>query len=372
MDPITLWIFFLATGWIIRSLAEDVIAAIAHARGRPYTSPRIVRREARQRLAQERIAAGGSPPLTIVFSEWVAQRVANPPERRWLNEARAYLDLRIADGFEDARTRHEQRRAERLADRQPRPDPAGGHTRHDSTVPDDTVDDSIVDAEIVEPQPGSRWVSTVPKCSRCHKPMGRDFLRDNDRHADGTVTVPLKCWDCGTTSEHTVPDPLPRACRVCSAPGVSLTSGGLCSACYAAGKANDEPADPAPPPPPPPTPALPASDPTRKDSLVSQPHTINGDVGSPREALAYCEETLGLNQSCRNEIEIATNQLRGAGVGDTFLQIVGAAYTATDTFNSVVAGGRVRYARHVMHQADLASDPDLRSTLVGYLSADKA
>lgn len=371
MDPITLWIFFLATGWIIRSLAEDVIAAIAHARGRPYTSPRIVRREARQRLAEERIAAGGSPPLTIVFSQWVAQRVANPPERRWLNEARAYLDLRIADGFEDARIRHEQRRAERL--RQAHPDPASDHTRHDSTVPDDTVDDSIVDAEIVEPQPGSWWVSTVPKCPTCGKPMIRDDGRDDREHADGTVTVPLKCYGCDTVSEHTVPDPMPRACRACSVPGVPLTSDGLCSACYAAGKANDEPADPAPPPPPPPTPALPASAViTRKDSPVSQPHTINGDVGSPREALAYCEETLGLNQACRNEIEIATNQLRGAGVGDTFLQIVGAAYAATDTFNSVVAGGRVRYARHVMHQADLASDPDLRSTLVGYLSADKA
>lgn len=365
MDPITLWILFLATGWIIRALVEDGAAAVAAARGHPYVSPRVVRREARQRLALERISAGGSPPLTIVFSERLADRIANPPERQWLRELREYLALVIADGFEDARTRHEDKRAEKRRPEQP----STSRSRRSDPATED-VEDDIVDAELVEPKPGTRWVSTVPKCPRCHKPMVRDDGRDSDRHADGTVTVPLKCYGCGTTSEHTVPDPLPRACRVCSTEDMRLTSDGRCSSCYAASKANEAP-DPAPPPPPepPPPPALPAPEPTRKDPSMT--NTINGDVGSPSEALAYCEQTLGLNTACINELDVALAGLRGAGCGQQFLDIVAGGLTAADIFDSRVGGARVRYAKHVLTHADLTSDPDLCNTLRGYLAADK-
>lgn len=132
-------------------------------------------------------------------------------------------------------------------------------------------------------------------------------------------------------------------------------------------------AEPDPPPTAPPnrsTPALPAPDPTRKDLSVTS--TINGDVGSPREALEYCEQTLGLNTACRGEIDVALANLRGAGCGQAFLNVIASGLGTADVFHNAVSGARVRYAKHVIAHADLASDPDLRNTLVGYLSADKA
>jgi hypothetical protein len=292
VDPITLWILILATGWIIRALVEDGAAAVAAARGHPYVSPRIVRREARQRLALERISAGGSPPLTIVFSEKLANRIANPPERTWLRELREYLALVVADGFEDARVRHEQKRAEKRQERPTadprRPAPAG-----------EGFDDDIVDAELVDPEP-------EPSPEPEHDPE--------------------------KPREHPPPPP---------PPGPSHNS----------------------------TPALPAPDPTRKDPSVT--NTINGDVGSPSEALAFCERTLDLNTACINEIDVALACLRGAGCGQQFLDIITGGLTAADVFHNAVSGARVRYAKHVLTHADLTSDPDLRNTLQGYLSADK-
>jgi len=101
-------------------------------------------------------------------------------------------------------------------------------------------------------------------------------------------------------------------------------------------------------------------------------NTINGDIGSPSEALAFCEHTLDLNIACINEIDVALANLRGAGCGQQFLDIITGGLTAADIFHHAVSGARVRYARHVLTHADLASDPDLRNTLQGYLSADKA
>jgi hypothetical protein len=133
------------------------------------------------------------------------------------------------------------------------------------------------------------------------------------------------------------------------------------------------PEDPPPPPPSDPPnrsiPALPAPDPTRKDSSVT--NTINGDVGSPAEALAFCEQTLDLNKACCNEIDIALAGLRGAGCGQGFLDIITGGLTAADIFDNKVRGASVRYAKHVLAHADLTSNPDLKKTLLGYLSADK-
>lgn len=293
MDPITLWILVLATGWILRALVEDGAAAVAAALGHPYVSPRIVRREARQRLALERVAAGGSPPLTVVLSEKLADRIANPPERTVLRGLREYLTAIAADGLEDAKTQHDLNRAERLAERPPAPD----RPRWSAPAAEE-FDDDIVDAELVDPEPE--------------------------------------------------PPPEPED--------------------------DHEPTYEAPPPPPAPpqnsTPALPAPDPTRKDLSVTS--TINGDVGSPREALEYCEQTLGLNTACRGEIDVALANLRGAGCGQAFLNVIGSGLGTADVFHNAVSGARVRYAKHVIAHADLTSDPDLRNTLVGYLSADKA
>lgn len=356
MDPITLWILFLATGWIIRALVEDGAAAVAAARGHPYVPPRVVRREARQRLALERISAGGSPPLTIVFSEKLADRIANPPEREWLRKAREYLTAVVADGFEDAKTRHEERRAEKRGEQPSAPSP-----RRPAPAAEEP-DDDIVDAELVEPTPGSVWRPAAPTCPECREPMTRDYSRDSHPHADGTVTFPFTCGGCDATSERTVRDPTPLLCAVCGGP-ITEEAGKTCPSCAAD---RPPPTDPAPPVP---TPAPPAADPTRKDPSMT--NTINGDVGSPSEALAYCEQTLDLNTACINELDVALACLRGAGCGQQFLDIVTGGLTAADIFHNAVGGARVRYAKHVLTHADLTSDPDLRNTLRGYLSADK-
>lgn len=291
LDPITLWLLVLATGWILRSLVEDGVAA---ARGHP--SPRIARHVDRQRLALERLANTGTPPLAMAISTRLVQRINNPPERRAWITLRSYLDDVIADAWEDARTRHEQRRAERMQAKQdPPPAAPPRRGRQADTAQED--DNPILDAEIVEPEPN---------------PEPELF-----------------------------PEP-------------------------------EVPREEAPPPAPPstnPTPALPAADPTRKDSSVT--NTINGDVGSPSEALAFCERTLDLNTACINEIDVALAGLRGAGCGQQFLDIITGGLTAADIFHNAVSGARVRYAKHVLTHADLTSDPDLRNTLQGYLSADK-
>lgn len=292
MDPITLWILILATGWIIRALVEDGAAAVAAARGHPYVSPRLVRREARQRLALERISAGGSPPLTIVFSEKLADRIANPPEREWLRKAREYLTAVVADGFEDARTRHEQKRAEKRGEQ-----PHAPSARRPAPAAEE-FDDDIVDAELVEPEP-----------------------------------------EPSPEPEPADPEPTPA-----------------------------EP-DPSPARPNNSTPALPAAAPTRKDSSVT--NTINGDVGSPAEALAFSDRVLDLNVACINEIDVALAGLRGAGCGQRFLDIITGGLTAADIFHTAVSGATVVYAKHVLTHADLTSNPDLKATLLGYLSADK-
>lgn len=99
--------------------------------------------------------------------------------------------------------------------------------------------------------------------------------------------------------------------------------------------------------------------------------TINGDVGSPAEALSFCEQTLDLNKACCNEIDIALANLRGAGCGQAFLDVITGGLTAADIFDIKVRGASVRYAKHVLTHADLTSNPDLKKTLLGYLSADK-
>lgn len=325
MDPITLWILVLATGWIIRALVEDGAAAVAAARGHPYTSPRIVRREARQRLALERIAAGGSPPLTVVFSEKLADRIANPPDRQWLREVREYLALIVADGFEDARTRHEDRRAEKRQGQPPGPNP-----RRPAPAVDD-IDADIVDADIVD--------DDRPVCEVCGRRY--DIADQHPLQVDMNYWYVPPCRSCWEAeSQRRTPDD-------------NTDVGG---ASREAPPSNS-------------TPALPAAASTRKDSSVT--NTINGDVGSPSEALQFCESTLDLNTACCNEIDTALAGLRGAGCGQGFLDIITGGLGAADIFHNAVSDARVRYARHVLAHADLTSDPDLRNTLVGYLSADK-
>lgn len=294
MDPVSFWILVLALGWVIRSLVEDGFAA---ARGHP--SPRIARRRERQHLALQRAAITGTPPLTVAISSRLAYRVANPPDRRALAAARDYLDQVIADGFEDARTRHEDRRHQRTPP-PPRSKPAPAA---------DWPDPDIHDVE---------WFDTPDNAP----PNEGAAPRPSGRHADN--------W-----------------------PGQDRPPG---------------PLDSTPPPAPAPVP-----EPTRKDHPpMTDPNTINGDVGSPAEALAYCEGALGLNAACSNEIDVALANLDAAGLGQGFLAIIGGGLAAADGFDGAVKQARVRYADHVATHADLSSDPDLRNTLLRYLSAARS
>jgi hypothetical protein len=109
VDPVTIWIFCLATAWVIRNLAEDGYAAV---RGR--TSPRIARRQAAYELAQKHAATTGTPTVGQAVTGRIADRIANP---RPPGPFRRYLSGLWEDSWEDAQERHEQRRERRAEQR---------------------------------------------------------------------------------------------------------------------------------------------------------------------------------------------------------------------------------------------------------------
>lgn len=100
MDPLTVWIFCLATAWFIRRAVEDGWASI---NGRE--SPRIAQRRAKQELAQQ-----GGRTIGQAVSGRIADRIAEPREAGPL---RRYLADLWEDSWEDARVRHEDRRRRR-------------------------------------------------------------------------------------------------------------------------------------------------------------------------------------------------------------------------------------------------------------------
>ena len=134
MDPITL-IMLAAALYFVRSVVEDGVAAV-----RGVESPRITRRRARQHLAEAYRASTGKPPLGLAIAGRLAERIEHPPERRAFREFRAFLDVVIADAWEDARIRHAVRRDGRQAEwkraqEQAREEAAAGRAAPDPTPP---------------------------------------------------------------------------------------------------------------------------------------------------------------------------------------------------------------------------------------------
>ncbi|WP_219414159.1 hypothetical protein [Pseudonocardia nigra] len=109
MDPVTIWIFCLATAWFIRRAVEDGYAAV---RGR--TSPRIARRQAAYELAQQQAAATGTPTIGQAATGRLANRIANP---RPPGPFRRYLSGLWEDSWNDAEERREERRRRRAEQR---------------------------------------------------------------------------------------------------------------------------------------------------------------------------------------------------------------------------------------------------------------
>lgn len=323
MDPLTLTLVFaMAAGWFVRNAVEDGLATW---RGRE--SPRIARRRARHDLDLARQRAGDGPTIGQAVTGRVAHRIANPPDR---HPALEYLALRWADAWDEATERHNDRVRRRAIERAraadaERDDPAGPRDRTDYA--------DIHDAEEVDQPPPDD---------------------DRDGQPDESTGRPHR-W----------------ACQKCGAPADGL----LCDDCLGLNRPrpepepDDRPGDTSQTPGP-----LPDQEPvtTRKDPPVSTPNTINGDVGSPTEALAFCAGALDLNTAVVYELATATDNLRGEGVGEDFLAILEQARDAVGGCSFAVDGARTLYADHVAAQADLLSDPDLRDTVTGYLSADRA
>lgn len=101
---------------------------------------------------------------------------------------------------------------------------------------------------------------------------------------------------------------------------------------------------------------------------VTAPQIISGDIGSPQEALAFCDANLQVNGAALDALDTVINNLAGEGVGREFLDIIGSAFDALDTAGSAVDGARDQYVNHVRVQADLLADDDLRDTVKGYLA----
>lgn len=350
MDPLTLTLICLAAGWLIRNTVEDVWAGI-----RGHESPRIARRRARLQLAD----ATGAPTIGQAVSGRLATRIANPPERRAFSTFRGFLDELIADAWDDARTKHADRRRERIErDDDTRPDP-------DNALKTRQCRGRGCDVLVVKPR---EWCDTCQDAAtqRPGQPMCRSCGQRPVDYPDRSCAV------CA-----------PARCTRCHHPGDTFDDLGECPDCQIDTREdlanqerlddeqvetlNDDHQSDAPEP-------DPAPDTTRKDtSPMSNPTEIDGDVTSPLEALAFATTCHDLNAAVANELDAMANNLTGEGVGHDCVQIVNDAWAAAEQFGVAALGARDEYARHVATQADIAGDTELRDTVRDtYLDASRA
>lgn len=106
-----MWLFCLATAWLVRHLVED---GWAGAQGRE--SPRVGRRRAQHELAQKHRADTGVPTVGQAVTGRVAARIAEPRER---GAFRRFLAELWQDAWVDAADQHRARRARRTQPAEP-------------------------------------------------------------------------------------------------------------------------------------------------------------------------------------------------------------------------------------------------------------
>lgn len=261
-------------------------------------------RIARRRAREELALDFGVPTVGQALSMRLARRIENPPDRKWLRRMRGLLAELAEDALAEARVRHHRNRQAAGARRRARQ--AGWKVRTGG--------------------PTSRRTPPPPE-------------------EDDTVMDTRPCRDCRTALV-VPPDETCEACERATAP------------------------------PPPPDPDQTPPEPTENDTappdrkapaMASATHQIDADLRDPRHALAFATSCRGFNDALVGEFDILAAQVRRQGVGAGPLGEIRVLEDAARNYSTSNGRSVEVYAAHVVVQADLAGDEDLRDTARGYL-----
>lgn len=174
-------------------------------------------------------------------------------------------------------------------------------------------------------------------------------------------------------AEFAGPGPAPAAppagptCVRCAATPVARDFD-LCPLCALDDEAErwpDDPIDPATPEP------TPVPEPHQEGPIpvtVPAAQIISGDIGSPEQAVAFCEGNQQVVASAIDGLTTVIATLQGQGVGQEFLDLFGTAIEALDGAAGAVDGARDAYINHVEMQLRLLGDERLRDALQGWLA----
>lgn len=372
LDPLTLVVAAAVVLWI-RNVAVD-----AWAFARREESPRIAHQREKRRLRD------GRPTLADVVADRAVTRLANPPEHRFLRPLREYFAVLWADSLSDSLARHELRRSERAqrdgtTATEPRAlvaRPCTGTCNPRRLVTYDGLcgpcERAAAEAERQpEPQPEPEQ---EPQCATCHK---RPVARAGD-HCDGCL---------GADRAHETGAAPVRLCGTCHTPLYSHEPGPDCGPCQVAAAAraaasepaepaddlddlDDDPTDTQPIEIPEPTPAPDSHQ--EGHTPMTAPNIISGDIGSPREAVDFCDGNQQVNTAATDALHTAIANLGSQGIGVGFLNVMADPLAPIEQAGMAVDEARGQYLEHVRVQAELLADPDLRDTLLGYLNSINA
>lgn len=414
MDPLTIWILALATLWLLRMLVEELVAAI---RGQP--SPRLARREAREKLAREH----GRPTVGQALEYRLAERIAHPPDRQWLAQWRALLTELAADAVGEARVRHHvnrQTRARRHARQAGWRVRTGGTGAAPPGPPPEPDGDEIAEARPCRDCGDVLVVEPDELCEACERapdpppPPGdqatpddqaaAEQLYDGEHYLPGISGYAARGWDPAWPGQTPEPFEVLRLpvnargeladvavarsfARSATAEHIALIRGRLddqpdhrltrvigygdTGECWMAD--NEGPLGRGSWPVPydlgddgrPPVP--PDEEDTETDwkehPMTSATHSINGDVRDPRTALAFATSCRELNDGVARELDILAATMGRVGVGPAPIGEIRVLGDAARTYSTSAGRSITKYAEHVVAQADIAGDDDVRDTV---------
>jgi hypothetical protein len=332
LEPFTF--VLLVIGWWIWNRCED-----AWAFARREESPRITRRRARQKLHP--------PVIRQAIAGRIADRIAHPPQTRVIRQVREYLAALAADAVSDMLANHHTNRADR----------------------NDGTDDTPV--LVARPCPGGcgRLVTHDDLCRACSRATQPEEAPAYYCVAGCGTPVSQPDYVCGKACADVVnaqppeaPDPAPQPvpskplCRTCRVAQV-YRLGDECFHCMT--------------PPPDQTPE-PAPAPNAHQEGPSMTQIISSEVGSPREAVEWCDGNLDINDAAAEAISVAIENLRSRGIGEEFLAVMAGALPAMEQAGAAVANARGEYIEFCLLQERVMAEPALAAALVGFLSADRA
>jgi hypothetical protein len=104
---------------------------------------------------------------------------------------------------------------------------------------------------------------------------------------------------------------------------------------------------------------------------VTAPAFISSEVGSPREAVEWCDANQDVNDAAAEAISVAIENLRSRGIGEDFLNNMASALPPIEQASSAIGGARGEYLEWCVIQDAVLAEPGLRDALIGLMSADR-